>query len=69
MTIEQIDPIAAVRKQRLKKGTWKAERRRLSVLEKKVGWLSVVFWPRYGTFHFVSFRQVFFYGIYLGFHV
>ena len=37
MTIEQIDPIAAVRKQRLKKGVWKAERRRLLTLEKKVG--------------------------------
>lgn len=37
MAVEQIDPIAAVREKRLAKGTWKAERRRLFKLEKKVG--------------------------------
>eukprot|EP00903_Cladosiphon_okamuranus_P007155 g6947.t2 len=36
MTIEEIDPISALRKQRKKKGTWKAERRRLLALEKKI---------------------------------
>lgn len=36
MTVEQADPIEAVRKKRLAKGTWKAERRRLLNLEKKV---------------------------------
>lgn len=37
MTIEEADPIGALRKKRLAKGTWKAERRRLLALEKKVG--------------------------------
>ena len=32
----ELDPIAEVRKKRLAKGTWKAERRRLLALEKKV---------------------------------
>ncbi|CAM9651464.1 unnamed protein product [Scytosiphon promiscuus] len=36
MTVDQIDPVAAVRKKRLAKGTWKAERRRLLKLEKKL---------------------------------
>lgn len=36
MTVEEVDPIGVVRKKRLAKGTWKAERRRLLALEKKV---------------------------------
>ncbi|CAM9356884.1 unnamed protein product [Ectocarpus sp. 12 AP-2014] len=36
LTAEQADPIEAVRKKRLAKGTWKAERRRLLNLEKKL---------------------------------
>ncbi|CAM9220726.1 unnamed protein product [Pylaiella littoralis] len=36
MTVEEVDPIGVVRKKRLAKGTWKAERRRLLALEKKM---------------------------------